>query len=108
MYDFTTLINTSLGPQSLLSSLGRARVSVKERLVALKKTADIQLNVEYQIKLFQAVGKAFAKVGESELAVESFSHIVDNLSNGIENVVTRTILHTEALYAKAQVEYMQL
>ena len=108
LYDFTTLINTSLGPQSLLSSLGRARVSVKERLVALKKTADIQLNVEYQIKLFQAVGKAFAKVGESELAVESFSHIVDNLSNGIENVVTRTILHTEALYAKAQVEYAAL
>ena len=81
---------------------------MKERLVALKKTADIQLNVEYQIKLFQAVGKAFAKVGESELAVESFSHIVDNLSNGIENVVTRTILHTEALYAKAQVEYAAL
>ena len=42
---------------SLLSSLGRARVSVKEWAVALKKTADIQLNVEYQIKLFQAVEK---------------------------------------------------
>ena len=108
LYDFTTLINTSLGPQSLLSSLGRARVSVKERLVALR---DCRYSVKCRISNQVVPGcwkSFFAKVGESELAVESFSHIVDNLSNGIENVVTRTILHTEALYAKAQVEYAAL
>ena len=108
LYDFTTVITTSLGPQSSTAQLGRARVLAKEQLVALQKTAGIQLDTEYQIKLFQSVGRAFVKVGESELAVESFSYVMDNLSSDVEDVVTRTILHTEALYAKAQVEYAAL
>ena len=98
IYDFSAVINTSLGNQANLQALGRSRVSVQGQLVALQRTAELQLETEYQVKLFQSVGRAFSKVGE-HTAQESYTHIVESLTSQVEDVVRRNTLHAEAVYA---------
>lgn len=108
IYDFSAVINTSLGNQANLQALGRSRVSVQGQLVALQRTAELQLEAEYQIKLFQSVGRAFSKVGEHGLAQESYTHIVESLTSQVEDVVRRNTLHAEAVYALASSRYTEL